>query len=1097
LDYADTQYAANPAAPVFVNTTTAHDAISQAVGGDGHTFYLKLTAGDQLFVWAQNGYPSHPLVQVKTGTAVLFFDDLNQDGEASADELVGLSLGQKSVVTVNGSVFGDVVANLSADGNSLLNGGDGLSATVGIKNLQIGANVSGRIMAGGPISNVTAQGIGEMLAGTAASGQSYNFFPGVGTAHTISFAATPGQAGASISSVFVNTTFGMGFEAGAGGAGAAGGSITNVKVIDDISAFSMIAGNGGNADTSVGKINGGKGGSISNVFFAGSPSSNSTPNLLAQFVAGDGGGGALTGTGGAGGAVSNLHVGYLQVGGKPFLAGNLISDVEIDGGAGGSGKIGGAGGAVTGITLQTVTQAHLNSGDPAHEIVVKGGAGGAATAATGAAGRGGSLSNLALLDIGIENNASILLHGGDAGAVTTTATVKGGVGGSISNVQLSAGDLNAIAGNGSTGKTGGVGGGLSKLTVAQIASVFTHTAEFDAGHGGDGAAGNAGAGGVISGIQISNSDLTGVTINAPGSGSGGNSTGGLGGAGGSVTAVNVLDTDQSGGTGIQLSGTFAVNGGTGGNGDKGGGRGGAITKLEFSSQDVSATLTSGTGGNALVAGNGGVGGAISNAHLAALFSSTLDPDSNLFAGFGGNGKGVKGAGGAGGTLSGIDVRTDGSADLVAGIGGSGDGGAAGAGGSILNTAAFATDGNGALIAGSAGSTGGKGAAGGSVMGTSTAKLAGLYAAGNLTVQAGDGHLGGAGGSIKFVGYGSTSASLTPTPTGNIVLQAGNGSFNSNTAGAGGSISNVSGCATSMDGTSTTITAGNGAGNGTVSSAGGSITNLIIQRGGFTANGDPLDQYSAIMTIQAGDAGASGGKIGAKGGSVSGVAVSDIGAVLLRSVGAGDGGNGSVTGGTGGSITNFSILGSTTDSFGNPLPPGTILPGDIGQREGATFGYGSMGGIFAGLGGTGGTPGLAGSVSGIAADSIASIVAGRGTVPQEVTSVSHVLLNGFHLLHASLGALDRHPDGLGGTSYSFNAAYYAQANFVGATADPNRTNPNAFVFEYNGTQTGNFTLGDIPTDGIVMTLKLDQSTLNFTPEASLVGSVFFDYSNNLV
>ena len=44
------------------------------------------------------------------------------------------------------------------------------------------------------------------------------------------------------------------------------------------------------------------------------------------------------------------------------------------------------------------------------------------------------------------------------------------------------------------------------------------------------------------------------------------------------------------------------------------------------------------------------------------------------------------------------------------------------------------------------------------------------------------------------------------------------------------------------------------------------------------------------------------------------------------------------------------------------------------------------------------------------------------------------------------------------------------------------------------QTGNFQVGDTPLDGIVMAHNLDQSTINFTPEAELTDKGFFDNDN---
>ena len=73
--------------------------------------------------------------------------------------------------------------------------------------------------------------------------------------------------------------------------------------------------------------------------------------------------------------------------------------------------------------------------------------------------------------------------------------------------------------------------------------------------------------------------------------------------------------------------------------------------------------------------------------------------------------------------------------------------------------------------------------------------------------------------------------------------------------------------------------------------------------------------------------------------------------------------------------------------------------------------------------------------------------------------------------------------------------YVFANFVGAIADLNERNANMFHYvDLDGN--GTFNLGDRPLDGLVMANFIDQTTLNFTPEASFTLSRFFDNDNIL-
>ncbi len=1086
----------------FVNTETGGDQISLAVGpgvvGANDTFYLRLGAGDVLRIFNSTNGPQDYLT-VNSGNAVAFFVDKDLDNEADEGELVSLSLGKDASVTLRTGLEGSVVTNLdekgtasTADDMLVLN--STISAKQGIKTLALGGGgVGGSIIAGGNITNVTANGpIGAILAGTAGNGQAFDFFPNVpGGDGVISFAATPGVAGSSISRLVVDaigdTVNGVGrIEAGDGGAGAAGGSLSSIRITEDTDGFSLIAGDGGVA--AAGKTKGGFGGSISGVLVAGSP--DLSDNSLISMIAGHGGD-AANGTGGHGGVVSNVKVGFQLVGSQPFpTADRLVDNLQIESGAGGAGKTGGAGGNVSGVNVLLASPGML---DPlVDELSLVAGNGGASNVANGKAGIGGSLSNLDLQML--QQGASTFLQGGAGGAAL--ATGKGAAGGSITNVgspQQDGGflstDIEILAGNGSSGKTGGAGGKLNNIFIGQSQGITANSAVFNAGTGGNGAAGSAGAGGAISTLRVDNGDFILLNINSGTAANGGNSVGGKAGVGGSVSGLDLVEGDSLGGQA----------GGDGGDGNKGGAAGGSLKSVIFSAKRLTADVRSGAGGDAAGAGasgKGGAGGLIQNVQIDSV--ELLDPNdltsgasATVVAGVGGIGLGTKGVGGAGGGIQSVTVLVSGSGSVTAGNGGSGASGAAGRGGSIVSSGVFADIGAGKLIAGDAGANGAKPGIGGSILGTSSSKLTGLYAATDLTLRAGDGTHGGAGGSIRFTNYGSTSTSLLPTPSGNITVQAGQGSAEGRFAGAGGSIDNLNGSVSSGGDdptvqTLTLIAAGDAIGTSTAvkSAAGGSITNVSVFLGGAP---------NAELRLEAGDGGDAGSaRIGAKGGDVRSVTVFDIDpGTILRSIAAGDGGNAVAVGGLGGTVQNVEVKDH-----------------DIGVRSGENFGYATMGGIFAGAGGTGSAKGRAGSVLNVSASAIAAIVAGRTAVPELVERVEAINLGTTSdqsqglpvkdLLVKGEGDLDQ-AEVAGDPSYSaYVAARYATNNLVGAVVDPTRVDANKFVVGISfidNNNNGQFDLGDAPIDGLIMARSFNQVNSNFTPEARLIGTDFDDYDND--
>ena len=1065
----DTNYDEAP----FVNTETGGDAISAKVGGGAvgvaDTFYLRLSAGDKVVLFTGSGFDeANPFITVKSGTVIAFFIDDPTAGpgfanEVQATELVGLSLGKGASLEVGGSVFGDVVTNLSDTGTDIDMSGL-ISTKQNIASLLIGASVTGNIYSGGPITNVEIRGnVDNILAGTAANGATFDFFPGVvGGEGTLAVTALVGEVGPSISKVKIDSVTSV-IAAGAGGAGAKGGSLSSIQILEDTDGFSLLAGAGGTASGT--KTNGGIGGDVSTVYVSGLIEDPVVSDKI-HVVAGAGGDGLSTGTGGAGGKVSNVFVGFDLVGSKPIASVLALHEsVEIRSGAGGSGKTGGAGGAMTNVMVNVDTPDAAAAGN---EIEIIGGNGGAAVnTAGGKAGTGASISKLDLQNIDTNGFTDLLIKAGDAG--TAVGAAAGAVGGSISTVTLLAAEVQVFAGNGSSGKTGGVGGSVSAFTFLQLNETVTTRLEMSAGTGGNGIAGAGANGGNVTNIKVGSGDFTLFAINAGTAANGGTGANGKGGNGGNVTIVDVLDDDL----GLGNVGDFTIRSGAGASGTKGGGNGGLIDKVTLFALNLEPTITGGDGGTATESGAGGKGGMVSNTNIFAD-NGAINPvvSGSLIAGNGGAGTAAKTNGGAGGELKAVNLNVTENVTLRAGNGGDGGAQAApGKGGSVTTAAGFGAGGFGILAAGNAGATGLKAAAGGSILGGGGGKLAVLRAISDLTMTAGNGSHGGAGGDIKGLSFGSTANFLSPTPTGNVLIQAGNGSAEGGGAGKGGSIDLIDGTPSSgaVTSTSTLIIAGDGGGTATStkSGIGGSVSNVsLFGFGGAQVN-------PVVLTIEAGDGGiAPLAAAGGAGGSVKAVAVAGLDSnVVFRSVAAGDGAAGTKTGGAGGTVDGVNVVGS-----------------DIGVRRGQTFGYTTMGGVFAGAGGTGATKaGLAGSVRNVSADAIASIVAGKTGSPQLVDKVEKIVVgtvNGANLLKFTEGDLVPVDDGGDPNYRAYDANAFATNNLVGAVLDPSSVDGNKFKFT-DANANGTFDLGEMPIDGLVMARIFDQATVNFTPEAKYV------------
>lgn len=1099
----------------FVNTSTASDAISTVVGpGDvAHpTYYVDLTAGSKVLLFGNSGFA--PLIGGATassgtgGNIVAFFTDKNGDGLATADELTGLALGKNTVVTVSGSVDGDIVSNLndaSSDPTTWKLGGSSAQDLLNnaIAALAVSGDVHGNIIAGGKISNVKVTGkVNGILGGTAGNGVTYDFNSASsadgGDTLAVSAPGT-GVAGVSITNTQVG---GLGFstavgkiQAGNGGGGAAGGSLTKITVLSDTDGLTLLSGNGGDG-ASGNFAKGGKGGALQTIVINGlsANQADATANSPITIQSGTGGHSAGAVNGGAGGLVKNIFVGFSidpSTGKLIQSVSSLADTVLVQGGAGGGGKIGGGGAKLTGVHIFSSPTGTGN------DIQVIGGNGGASdTVGTGAkAGAGGSLLNVDVRNLNSDLSTPALVgsedivHAGAAGA--TTVAAAGNKGGSIASANILGFMVDVRAGDGSAGSVkGGAGGNLTGITIEDLtdssaAGIQVHNAVIDAGAGANSSAGKGGIGGNIKTLLINNGDFAGLTINQDGNAANGGTSGsGVGAKGGSVTGLRISGIQSPDLTGTAT--TFGLRSGTGGDGSTGGGAGGvisdvAVTTPRVAAHNLSLNVHAGNGGSSTgSSGKGGNGGAINaftaNTQLldnngAPVFDSSdnqlfNDASATLAAGNGGNGAGT-GKGGTGGGITTSHVDTDAGVTLTGGTGGSGGGtGATGSGGSIKFSSDLSNNGAVSLTAGDAGATGiaklnaGKG---GSIL---TAHIRGLNA---LTLQAGAGHNGGSGGSVTNSFFSAPDGTASSQ---NVSVIAGAGSGSGSVAGKGGSVLNTGGFV-GLSGT-TLIRAGQGGAGTTKAAAGGLVNGVNIYGGGGTS----------VFNIEAGNAtDSTSAKTGGAGGNVTNVRVQQLDdtATLLH-IEAGNGGNTGLATGKGGK-------GGTIDSV--------FVNHDIGVRAGQGFGANTMGGLFAGSGGTGGAAsGVAGNVTNVTADAIAAIVAGRpltgATITKQnlVTKVDNITLNGAVA-----------------PTVNANGSYqnFFTANLIGGNhaADPN-SDPGANVFEASKTEfvdndtSGDFSIGDTTnssTDGFVAAITLG-SNISIFPEALLTlngsgNSVFND------
>lgn len=1028
----DLEYSDSP----FISTSgpdAANDPIAQLVGPG--VYYLKLSTG--MLLQLVNEASISPLISgdihgqsgVK-GNLIAFFVDKNGDNEVQANELVGLSLGNNVNAVISGTVDGDVVTNLN-DSTFTIGGGSGsnlLHNSTG--KLSIAGDVTGSIVSGGTISGVNVTGrVNNVLAGSAANGYTFDFNGALDLGgETLEVTMAAKEKGVAITkSSFGNVAT---IQAGDGGAGAAGGAVSLITIRGDQDGFTIQAGRGGDGSSAV--PNGGAGGAVSSIVINGlsGNAADLTLNdevIIRAGVGGDAHTGGNGGKGGNGGSVQNLFVSYEGVAGQKSSVRSvtaLSDEVLVEAGAGGAGRIGGVGGSLRAVNV------FASPGGVEHDIQLIAGAGGATNVEHPSAkgGNGGAINGAFVLNPNIsaeeavEAEKSVIILRGGAGGLT--ASGKGGIGGSLSGLQLTGFAIDLGAGAGADGaKSAGNGGSLKNVLISDGGlSARPENITINAGIGGSASEGKAGSGGAISDFRILNSDFEALTINgALGAANGGNSGKGVGGKGGSVTRMEITESDSGNGG---LASIRAGSGGNGGSASQGGagGLGGSISGVTLRAVQLDLSVTTGDGGDALVKGVGGKAGSLSQFFFSSYRQAGgTEVNATFTSGSGGDGAGNS-AGGSGGDinkvnavlgreqrmLSGtgqISLVDGGTVTVIAGAGGAsraGEGsgtGAAGSGGSILSSNFTTYAGAISLTAGNAGAAGGKAGKGGRI------ESASLELSTSLTLLSGNGSFGGAGGDIKNIGFtravdnhpirnfeATMEAAAGGSPLGFVSVKAGDGSGFGKAAGNGGSIIDMAGFvgAGALEGESrlSSFEAGRGGDGDTKAGNGGSINGLSLFGGG----GQTIPILPALaldaplvaeVRIAAGDAGdATAAKRGASGGNVTnvGIGVNVYDSIFLenpdnafaiapgtiiRHVAAGDGGDTGLAngrGGSGGSVTGLNVN------------------ADIGVRSGEGFGFSTMGGIFAGMGGANtaapANSGVAGSVLNVTADAIATIVAGR-------------------------------------------------------------------------------------------------------------------------
>ena len=469
-----------------------------------------------------------------------------------------------------------------------------------------------------------------------------------------SFADTPFK----VAGYFFNAGNGGNSESGAGGAGGSLGATLTINGTGSTATGTgslsvefptnqdyegnvyFNAGNGGN-----GFNNAGNGGNIIGV----SVTYPTPVQTGAALLTAGTGGQSLTGTGGAGGSLSQL---FIQSG-EYFQAGD-----------GGVGVVGGSGGSLLGNTQPGLITANTSNVDP--YITLVGGNG--ATGILGGGNGGGINSFVNQFDALVFGTGGSLSY--TAGNAGNAVAGHGGAGGSIINSSPDStdnnlvGDIYLYGGQGGSGLYGGAGGSITNF--AQVSTINESPTAFAvfAGFGGNATIGSGGAGGNITGISIAASGTGGGGVlgalhyNRLVAGAGGASAGGTGGSGGSIGGYG---SGEAVNTTSVAAGTQNVDAaGAGGAGLSAGGNGGNVINVQA---DAAASAANSTGKVVIIAGDGGE----STGALPAKGANATETARNIANAVGG----VNGPGGNGGSIINFTQATSiyTNVDLIAGNGG--------------------------------------------------------------------------------------------------------------------------------------------------------------------------------------------------------------------------------------------------------------------------------------------------------------------------------------------------------------------------------------------------------------------------------------------
>ena len=630
-------------------------------------------------------------------------------------------------------IQGNIGMTLAANGGSGGNGGsaDGLGGTTG------GAGGAGGT--GGSIGLTPAGAVVGLASGITAAADGGAGGNGASAGAITSKGGGGGVGGAGGSTTITlsgqTTSMAFGVQASAnGGNGGAGGKAT-----------SATDSNGGSGGTG-GAGGSGSGGATVNLLASGSVTTQGQdvptqttviPGILVQSNGGVGGasgsesavagqaGGA--GIGGAGGlAVANI-AGNVTTSGS-FAHGVMAQSVAgIGGGAGHTGDVWSTGGATGGqggnggtatvtSTGGTVTTTGTGSmGIIAQSVGGGGGAGGNASSNedslggdAGAGGNGGA-STLTL--------AGTVITRGDQGGAALSQSIggSGGVGGSANGngVEVTV----TIGGDGNNGGTGGVANATNSALLTTFGAKSGGLMAQSVGGGG----GNGGAG-------IGKTNGTNLAVNVTIGGSGGN-----GGSGGQVTLTNNFQVTTYG------SDSYGVKAQTIGGG---GGEGGAASGTAKATAGGDANAISMT---ASIGGSGGSGGDGSSSPLLltnyGFVATAGDGGIGLMA------HNIAGGGGNGGDSSAASysdgTTTSNTTSITLGMGGSGGVGGTGGQSTLNNKALVLTLGESAygMLVQSIGGGGGQGSGGDSSASTTPSNLTGKF----VVTLGGNGGGGGTGG----------------------------------------------------------------------------------------------------------------------------------------------------------------------------------------------------------------------------------------------------------------------------------------------------------------------------------------------------------------